>query len=284
MREYEWLYGRNAVRESLRAGRRTFRHLYISQQVRETDDLRAIESLARQHGLTVERVEPRVLEQHIRRGDQRNQRNQRDQRDQRDQRNHQGVIAEASTYPYGEIDDCLALAGQRREPPLLLLLDHVQDPQNVGTLLRTAEVVGVHGVVIPHRRAVGITPAVVNASSGATEHLTIVLVSNLDQTIRLLQREGVLVVGVEDDERASAFDTLAATDPLALVVGAEGPGLARLTRERCDMLVRLPMRGHLASLNVAVAGSIVLYQVWRQRERENTREHQQNSGKQEEEL
>jgi 23S rRNA (guanosine2251-2'-O)-methyltransferase len=164
------------------------------------------------------------------------------------------------------------------------LLDHVQDPQNVGTLLRTAEVVGVHGVVIPHRRAVGITPAVVNASSGATEHLTIVLVSNLDQTIRLLQREGVLVVGVEDDERASAFDTLAATDPLALVVGAEGPGLARLTRERCDMLVRLPMRGHLASLNVAVAGSIVLYQVWRQRERENTREHQQNSGKQEEEL
>lgn len=273
MRAYEWLYGRNAVRESLRAGRRTFRHLYISQQVRETDDIRAIESLACQYGLTVERVEPRVLEQHIRRGDQ------RDQRDQRNQRNHQGVIAEASTYPYGEIDDCLALAGQRGEPALLLLLDHVQDPQNVGTLLRTAEVVGIHGVIIPHRRAVGITPAVVNASSGATEHLTIVLVSNLDQTIRLLQQEGVLVVGVEDDERASAFDTLAATESLALVVGAEGPGLARLTRERCDMLVRLPMRGHLASLNVAVAGSIVLYQVWRQREREHQRKHQQNSGK-----
>ncbi|MFO7171050.1 MAG: 23S rRNA (guanosine(2251)-2'-O)-methyltransferase RlmB, partial [Chloroflexota bacterium] len=153
----------------------------------------------------------------------------------------------------------------RREPALLLLLDHLQDPQNIGTLLRTAEVVGVHGVVIPGRRSAEVTAAVVNASSGATEHLRIAVVTNLAQTIEEIQRAGVWVVGVEDDERAQDYDRADLDIPLALVVGAEGPGLARLTRDRCDFLVRLPMRGRIASLNAAVAGSIVLYHAWRSR-------------------
>jgi 23S rRNA (guanosine2251-2'-O)-methyltransferase len=146
-----------------------------------------------------------------------------------------------------------------------LLLDHVQDPQNVGTLLRTAENVGVHGVVLPGRRAATITPAVVNASSGATEHLLIVQAGNLAQTIVALQRADVWVAGLENDPTAQDIDQAELDRPLALVVGAEGTGLARLTRERCDFLVRLPTRGRLDSLNAAVAGSIALYSAWRQR-------------------
>jgi 23S rRNA (guanosine2251-2'-O)-methyltransferase len=136
----------------------------------------------------------------------------------------------------------------------------------VGTLLRTAEVVGAHGVVIPGRRAAEVTPAVVNSSSGATEHLRIVVVTNLAQTIAELQRGGTWVVGLEGDDEAQEIDATDLNLPLALVVGAEGTGLARLTRERCDFLVRLPMRGQINSLNAAVAGSIALYSAWRQRE------------------
>jgi len=179
--------------------------------------------------------------------------------------NHQGVALECGDYPYAEVSDCLELAAERQEPALLLLLDHLQDPQNVGTLLRTAETVGVHGVVLPGRRAAEVTPAVVNASSGATEHLQIVVVANLAQTIGELQKAGIWIVGVEDDERAQQFDRADLDMPLGLVIGAEGPGLARLTRERCDFLVKLPMRGQIASLNAAVAGSIVLYHAWRAR-------------------
>jgi 23S rRNA (guanosine2251-2'-O)-methyltransferase len=144
------------------------------------------------------------------------------------------------------------------------VLDHLQDPQNVGTLLRTAEVVGAHGVILPQRRAAAITPAVVNASSGAAEHLCIAQVSNIAQAIAALQQAGMWVVGLEDDPAAQDMEQVDLNMPLALVVGAEGVGLARLSRERCDFLVRLPMRGQVESLNAAVAGSIMLYHVWRQ--------------------
>jgi len=145
------------------------------------------------------------------------------------------------------------------------LLDHLQDPQNVGTLLRTAEAVGVHGVLLPGRRAAEITPAVVNASAGAVEHLQVVVVTNVAQSIAEIQRAGVWVAGLEDDPAAQLYDEADLDLPLAIVVGAEGPGLARLTRERCDFLLRLPMRGQIASLNAAVAGSIMLYQAARAR-------------------
>jgi 23S rRNA (guanosine2251-2'-O)-methyltransferase len=180
--------------------------------------------------------------------------------------NHQGVSLHTGDYPYVALEDCLDAAEARQEQPFLLLLDHVQDPQNVGTLLRTAEMSGVHGVLLPGRRAADITAAVVNASSGATEHLPIALVGNIAQSIGALQQAGVWVVGIEDDPQAQPFDHTDYHLPLALVVGAEGQGLARLTRQRCDFLVRLPMRGHINSFNAAVAGSIVLYHAWRQRE------------------
>ncbi|MEI8308265.1 MAG: 23S rRNA (guanosine(2251)-2'-O)-methyltransferase RlmB [Chloroflexales bacterium] len=243
----EQLYGRNAVREAIRAGRRTMHRLVISNGVQETGVIAEIVKMAELAGMTIQRVERQLLDKQLR------------------DANHQGVMLDTGEYPYVELDECLALATERGEPPLLLLLDHLQDPQNIGTLLRTAEVVGVHGVALPGRRAAEITPAVVNASSGATEHLKIVLVTNLSQTIATLQKQGVWVVGLEDDEQAQDLDSADLNLPLALVVGAEGPGLARLVRERCDFLVRLPMAGQIASLNASVAGSIALYNAWRQR-------------------
>jgi 23S rRNA (guanosine2251-2'-O)-methyltransferase len=241
------LYGRNSIREALRAGRRTLQRLLISAGAQETGTLGEIVKLAEKAGVPIARVDRKELDQRLR------------------DVNHQGAALECGDYPYADLDECLALAEQRGEPAFLLLLDHLQDPQNVGTLLRTAEVVGAHGVVIPGRRAAEVTPAVVNASSGATEHLRIAVVTNLSQTIETLQQAGVWVVGVEDDERAQQIDRADLNIPLALVLGAEGPGLARLTRERCDFLVKLPMAGQIASLNVAVAGSIALYTAWRAR-------------------
>jgi 23S rRNA (guanosine2251-2'-O)-methyltransferase len=246
----ELLYGRNAVLETIRAGRRTMHRLVVSNGIQETGIIAEIVKQAELAGMTIHRVERQLLDKQLR------------------DVNHQGVMLETGEYPYVELDECLALAAERGQPPLLLLLDHLQDPQNIGTLLRTAEVVGVHGVVLPGRRAAEITPAVVNASSGATEHLKIVLVTNLSQTIATLQKQGVWVVGLEDDEQAQDLDGADLNLPLALVVGAEGPGLARLVRERCDFLVRLPMAGQIASLNASVAGSIALYNAWRQRSRE----------------
>lgn len=243
----ELLYGRNAIRETLRAGRRSFQRLLVSAGAQETGTLGEVIKLAEKVRVPVMRIDRKELDRRLR------------------DINHQGVALECGDYPYTELDACLALAEERNEPALLLVLDHLQDPQNVGTLLRTAEVVGAHGVIIPGRRAAEITPAVVNASSGATEHLRIAVVPNLAQSIELIQKAGVWVVGVEDDERAQEFDRVDLNLPLALVLGAEGPGLARLTRERCDFLIKLPMSGVIASLNVAVAGSIALYQAWRAR-------------------
>jgi len=244
----ELIYGRNAVRESLRAQRRIFKRLMVSSNAQEqTGTLAEILALAAEQQVAIERIDRRQLDQKLH------------------NINHQGVALEANEYPYGDIEEMLALARQRNEMPLLLMLDHLQDPQNLGTLLRTAEIVGVHGVIIPGRRAAEITPAVVNASSGAVEHLLISVVTNLSQSIERLQKQGVWVVGIEDDEKAQYYDQTDLNMPLALVLGSEGSGMARLTRERCDFLVKLPMVGQIYSLNVAVAGSVVLYQALRDR-------------------
>lgn len=240
------LYGRNAVREAMRARRRKLRRLLLAEGVREAGVAELL-ALAEDAGLQ-HAVVPRAMLDDLTAG-----------------ANHQGVALEAGPYPYTSLDAILARASERDEQPLLLLLDHLQDPQNIGTLLRTAEVVAVHGVVLPDRRAAGVTPAVVNASSGAVEHLLIAQTANLVQSIEELKQRGVWVAGLEDDPRAVVFDGQRADMPLALVVGAEGPGLGRLVREHCDFLLRLPMAGQLASLNASVAGSIALYSLWRAR-------------------
>jgi len=243
----EILYGRNAVCESLRARRRKPYKLILAEGVRQTDIVGQIVFLAEQAGVPVSRTDRRNL-------------------DRLGKVHHQGVALETSEYPYSALDDILAVAQSRHEAPLLLLLDLLQDPQNVGSLLRTAEAVGVHGVVIQRRRAAGITPAVVHASAGAVERLLVAQVTNLVDAISRLKAHDVWVAGLEAVRDAQRYDQADLTGPLALVVGSEGKGLRRLVRDRCDFLLRLPMFGQVTSLNAAVAGSVVLYEALRKRQ------------------
>jgi 23S rRNA (guanosine2251-2'-O)-methyltransferase len=245
----ELLYGRRPVYETLRAGRRRIYRLVLAEGVRDnTGVIGQIIRMARQCGAPVTRSPRRELDKSV--------------------PNHQGIIAEAGPYPYPDMETVISFSAAQDTPPLFLVLDLLQDPQNVGSLLRTAEAVGVHGVVIPRRRAVSVTPAVVNASAGAVEHLWVVQVTNLARTIDELKQHDVWVAGLEADPEAQLLDQADLAGPLALVVGGEGRGLRRLVREKCDFRVRLPMYGRVESLNAAVAGSVALYEVERQR-REN---------------
>ncbi|GAB4563402.1 MAG: 23S rRNA (guanosine(2251)-2'-O)-methyltransferase RlmB [Anaerolineae bacterium] len=241
------LYGRHAVLEALRAGRRKIRRLFIAQGVRERGAVQEILNIASRESIPVQRV-------------------QRTELDKLGAVNHQGVAAEASGYPYVTLAEILDAAKRSHRDPLVLILDHLQDPQNLGTLLRTAEAVGVAGVIIPDRRAASITPAVSNASAGAVEHLQITQVANLAQTIQVLKEEGFWVAGLERTEDAVPITQADFSGPLALVVGSEGKGMSRLVRERCDWLIMLPMAGRVTSLNAAVAGSVVLYLAWSARQ------------------
>lgn len=179
---------------------------------------------------------------------------------------HQGLIADAAPYSYVEFEALIELvrAAPPERPPLVLAVDAVQDPQNFGTLIRTAAAVGAAGVVLPERRAVGVTPAVGRASAGAIEHLSIARVVNLPRALEQLKQVGLWVAGL-DAGGELAYDQADLRVPLVVVVGGEGAGLGRLVGQTCDLRLRLPMVGPIDSLNAAVAGSIVLYEALRQR-------------------
>ena len=243
------LYGRNAVLEALRAGRRTLQHLAVAQGAQRTGTLAAIVELAEQRGIPVREVDRLLLDSQA--------------------PGHQGVALQAGPYPYADLDVLLERVGPRS---LFLLLDCIEDPQNLGTLLRTADAVEVDGVLIPEHRAVAVTPAVSNASAGAVEHLAVARVGNLVQAMEWLRQAGAWIVGLEDVPEAQVYDQVDWRGPLALVVGSEGRGMRRLVRERCDLLARLPMAGHTGSLNAAVAGSIALYHAWRTRREQSPSE------------
>jgi len=234
----EWILGRNPVYEVLRAGRREPLRLLVAQGAEEKGRLAQIIQIAAGRKLAVERAPRPRLESM---GE-----------------NSQGVALEAAGYPYSDLTEILSLAETRQEPLFVLILDVIQDPQNLGTLLRTAEAAGVHGVLLPLRRAAGVTPAVVHASSGASEHL-LVAQANLHQAIETLKQAGAWVIGLEGSPEAQPVEKTRLDGPLALVVGSEGEGMRLLVRSSCDLLVRLPMLGQIESLNAAVAGSIVLY-------------------------
>lgn len=223
--------------EVLRAGRRTVHRVMVSGSARPS-----IEEAAKQSSVPVERVERSVLDSA---GD-----------------HHQGVGAEVGPYPYSEFHLILEAAGAASSRALILIMDQLQDPQNFGTLIRTAEAVGVQGILIPKRGAAGVTPAVVSASSGACEHLHIARV-NLARAMVELKKSDVWIAGLENDAHARDIYTAELDTPLAIVVGAEGRGLRKLVRETCDYLVRIPMQGSVGSLNAAVAGSIALYEARR---------------------
>lgn len=243
----EIIYGRQPVRETLRAGRRQIFKLLLAAGLKPSGIVGEIVALARKAGVPTQKVDRRELD---RLGDE---------------LNHQGLAAEVTPYPYADLPDLLRPAREAGESPFLLLLDHVQDPQNLGSLLRSAEAAGVHGVVIPGRRAAGVTPAAVRASAGAAEHLPVALVTNLVQAMKSLQAEGVWLAGLEATPEAQLYTIADLSGPLGLVVGSEGQGLARLVRETCDFVIRLPLYGQVESLNAAVAGAIALYEARRQR-------------------
>ncbi|HQE93983.1 MAG TPA: 23S rRNA (guanosine(2251)-2'-O)-methyltransferase RlmB [Anaerolineae bacterium] len=243
----EWLFGRQAVRESLSAGRRQPLRLLVAEGVAKAPILADIMTAARQQRIPIEPCSRQDIARLTGSDD------------------HQGVALETSAYPYITPHAMLELARQRHEPPLLLLLDLLQDVHNMGTLLRTAEGVGVHGIVIQERRAAGITPVTVHTSAGAVEHLLVAQVANLAQEIEHLKAADVWIAGLEDARGAQPYTQVNMTLPLAIVVGSEGEGLRRLVRERCDWLMSIPMWGKINSLNAAVAGSMALYEARRQR-------------------
>lgn len=235
----ELIYSRNAVYETLRAGRRDVFKIELADTVQIKGKLAEIMSLASQRKIQVVKT-PRTGLDKI-------------------HENNQGIAAEASKYPYADLLDILENARRKNEPPFVLLLDSLNDPQNFGTLIRTAEAIGVHGVVIPLAHTVEVTPAVVNASSGASEHMLITR-SNLAQSIDILKEENVWVVGLDQNgETIGAQTHRHLTGAVALVVGSEGEGIRQLTRTKCDIVLKLPMRGQVESLNAAVAGSVALY-------------------------
>jgi 23S rRNA (guanosine2251-2'-O)-methyltransferase len=243
----QYLYGRWPVLESLRAGRRNFQQLLIAEGIEEKGTIDAIQAAAQQRNINIRRVPRRVID------------------DLSKNANHQGVSMRVGDFPYVEIDAILQTAISRGERPLLLILDLLKDPQNVGTMLRVADSVGIHGIILQERRGVDVTPAVVSASSGAVEHLNVAIVTNLVTAMRRLKEEGVWLVGLDIGPEAMTLDQVDLDRPLALVMGSEGEGLRRLVRETCDLRITIPMRGHVHSLNVATAGSIALYAAWQAR-------------------
>jgi 23S rRNA (guanosine2251-2'-O)-methyltransferase len=232
----ELIYSRNAVYEVLRAKRRQVFSIEIAEGVQEKGRLEEILQLAKDQKIKVNRVpRPKLDKVH---------------------QNNQGIVAEVSKYPYSDVVEILDNA--KGEMPFVLILDSLQDPQNFGTLIRTAEALGVHGIVIPLARTVDVTPAVVNASSGASEHMLIAQ-ANLSQTIEALKENDVWVVGLDQAGAEIEAGSRHLKGALGLVVGSEGEGLHDLTRKKCDIVLKLPMRGKIESLNAAVAGSVALY-------------------------
>jgi 23S rRNA (guanosine2251-2'-O)-methyltransferase len=242
----EFIYGRNPVYETLRAKRRQVFSLLIAEGAQEKGRLSEILQIAKVRKIPVQSVTRARLDKLS--------------------DNAQGIAAEVDGYPYVNLVDILSRAERLSEPLFVLILDTIQNPQNLGSLIRTAESVGVHGVVIPGHRAAEVTPAVVSASAGASEHMLITQ-ANLAQAMDELKAAGAWIVGLDEDPSSLDPDKVSLTGALAVVVGSEGEGLRSLVKQKCDFILRLPMRGQIESLNAAVAGSVVLYLAFLSRNR-----------------
>jgi 23S rRNA (guanosine2251-2'-O)-methyltransferase len=246
MEDGEWIWGRRPVLEALAAGR--VRYVLISETAKPSGIVSEIEAAARSRHIPVKRIPSADVERYA------------------PHQRTQGVVAKIVPPANATIDEVLAVAQQRNEPPFALVLDQIQDPHNLGSLLRSAEVAGVHGVIIPQRRSSGITDVVAKTSAGAAHHLAVATVSNLVRALIALKERGLWIVGL-DMEAPQTLYTADLTIPLALVIGGEERGLRRLTREQVEIMVRIPLKGKVASLNAAVAGAIAMFEVVRQRDR-----------------
>jgi len=241
----EILYGRNVARECLRGRRRHIHTVLLADKIDSSAIIGEIQKLASGLKIPVQIVSRKKLDKLA--------------------RGHQGVALEVGRYPTVSPEEILARAAKQNEPPFLVAIDHLEDPHNLGAILRTAEIVGVHGVILPRRRAAGVTPAVVSASAGAAEHMLVAEVPNLVQALNNLKQADVWLAGLEDVPEALLYNEADLGGAIALVVGSEGQGMGRLVRETCDFLVKLPMRGQIESLNASVACGLIMYEAWRAR-------------------
>lgn len=245
MQEEEVIAGKHSVTEALRSGR-TINKIWIADNAQK-HLIMPIVAEARKLGIVIQNVDKRKLDQLVP-GVQ-----------------HQGVVAQAAPHAYVDVDDILKIAEDKGEAPFLLILDEIEDPHNLGSILRTADCTGAHGVILPKRRSAQITATVSKTSAGAVEYVPVARVTNLAQTIEQLKEMGVWVVGTVVDATEDIYDTNVFNGPVAIVIGNESKGMGRLIREKCDVLVKLPMNGQINSLNASVAAGVVMYEVLRRR-------------------
>ena len=238
------LEGRNAILEALNRGRPIDKILIKKGEVEGT--LRVIAAKARERGIVVQEVNRLKLDLMSQTS------------------SHQGVIALCAAHEYAEVSDILARARERGEAPLILLLDGITDPHNLGAIIRTADAAGVHGVIIPKNRAAGLTGIVSKAAAGALEHVLVAKVVNISRIIEDLKKEGLWIAAA--DMRGEEMYGAPLDGPLAIVIGGEGGGSGRLVKEKCDFLVKIPMRGNITSLNASVAAGVILYEIDRRRQ------------------
>ncbi len=239
----DFIGGRNPVIEALKSGR-DINKIWIAEGSQK-GSIQQIVGLAKETNVMVQYVPKKKIEQMV-------------------AENHQGVVASVAAYQYAEIDDLFKRAEQKGEDPFILILDELEDPHNLGSIMRTADAAGAHGIIIPKRRAVGLTSTVAKASTGAIEHIPVARVTNLSRAVDELKERGVWVAGT-DAKGKQDFRQLDGTLPIGLIIGSEGKGMSRILRDKCDFLVQLPMVGHVTSLNASVAASILMYEVYRKR-------------------
>jgi 23S rRNA (guanosine2251-2'-O)-methyltransferase len=240
---HDRIEGRNAVMEALRSGRHVNK-IYIKKGERHGSIFKILD-MAKKAGIPVQEIEAGAFYSVVQTP------------------GHQGVVAVVSPGEYATVDDILEYAAELKEDPFIMVLNELTDPQNLGSILRTADCLGVHGVIIPKHRACGITPAVVKVSAGAAEYVKVARVTNIPSTLEELKRRGLWIYGA-DAEGGDCYEA-DMTGPAALVIGGEDRGLGKLVKERCDILVRIPMKGRVNSLNAAVAAAILGYDIMRQR-------------------
>lgn len=236
--------GRNAVIEALKSDR-TIESILIAKGDTE-GSITVVLALAKEKDIVIKEVDRKKLDQMSETG------------------SHQGVIALITPYKYFDVKDIFDYAASRDEKPFIIILDEIEDPHNFGAIIRTAEVCGVHGIIIPKRRNVGVTPIVYKSSAGAVENMRIAKVTNINATIDEIKKQGVWIYGADMDGAQYCFD-VDLQGSLALVIGSEGRGISKLTKEKCDVLVKIPMVGTITSLNASVAGGIIIYEILKQR-------------------
>lgn len=232
--------GRNAVIEVLKSDS-TIEYLCVSKGDLE-GSIKVVLGLAKDKGVVIKEVDRRKLDAMC------------------GGANHQGVIAKVTPFKYSEVVDILKGAKEKEEDPFIIILDEIEDPHNLGSIIRTAELCGAHGIIIPKRRNVGVTPTVYKCSAGAIEHMKIAKVTNINATIDLLKEEGIWIYGADIEGKDYSYN-VNFSGPCALIIGSEGRGISKLTLKKCDVLVKIPMIGKINSLNASVAGGIMMYEV-----------------------